>query len=157
MGVHKRDPDHHARRGQPKVVKQAEEVARNKITGATSESTGTRFRNRRSLNTQARHTVTAVTSAHTPRSTEATHVAKRSKCSLGLASQAWYVATATGFVKSKHGSRLMPSNLHNQNVFLLFMHQHLLAGYPEYLSVLNASSKRVRVAAKMKTIILSIT
>lgn len=131
------------------MVKQADEVTRSTVPGATSESTCVRSCNQQPQNTQTRYTVTVDTSVDTPRSTKEIHVVKRSKRSRALAPQA-YVATVDGVVQSKHRSRLMPSDLHNIDFSAFYA--SALAGYPEYPSVFNASSKRVRVATRLNNL-----
>ena len=85
--------------------------------------------------------------ARVPGSSTRIHVASRVACSAGLAPQAFFVGTVASRLKSKHRSSILSSDL-NSNEFSAF-YASALAGYPKYPSVLNATSKRVRVPARL--------
>jgi len=69
------------------------------------------------------------------------------RVSAGLAPQAFFVAAVASRLRSKHRSSILSSDL-NSNEFSAF-YASALAGYPKYPSVLNATSKRVRVPARL--------
>lgn len=74
-------------------------------------------------------------------------VAKQVTSVVGLAPQALHVGAIAGNFRSKHRSRALIADYSNEE-FSAF-HSSALAGYPTNPSVLNTSSRRVRVPARI--------